>query len=155
MTPQGLSSYLLFMSVRERLKQQGKRDRPSRREAPRLTPKLRKQFCTLIGRGLPMDGCCDYLSVSPSHFREWLRKGENYIHGNHEPKNHQKFGRFYLALRKAHAAYRLKILGKLHEGEKNWTCWMTVLERRDRTSFSRYDSGGTELDDYDPDERFL
>lgn len=157
----------LGMAKREALQERLPTDKRKKPKKPRkrtrrcgrpvqLDEKLTEQFCNLIKRGLPTDGCCDYLGITADQFWKWIRKGEQYIESEGEEAELEMYGWFYHSIRKASAAYRLDILDKLHiEDDKYWACWMTILERRDRKTFSRYDQGGGDLEDYDPDERFL
>ena len=120
-----------------------------------LDSNLCTQFMRLIREGLPADGVCDYLGVGNRFFHAWYRNGETYVQGGNTPKELAPYGKFYREFRKACAAYRLDVLRRLHLGKKNWTCWMAILERRDRPNFSRFDQGGGDYQDFDPDESFL
>lgn len=114
------------------------------------------QFAKLVERGLPFDGCCDYLGISNTTFHSWRRKGTRYIDGDCEPPEDEIFGRFVNAIKKAYANYRLARLDSMHgRGNQYWARDMTILERRDRHNFSRNDPQGGGESDFDPDETFL
>lgn len=121
-----------------------------------LTIDIIRRFAHFVGRrGLPPDGACDYLGIPPHAFWSWIRRGEAYVHGDRTPKGDALYGKFYLTLKRSMARYRVSVLDRLHEGQKNWTCWMTILERRDRTNYHRNEPAGGDIEDYNPDERFL
>lgn len=127
------------------------------RATTRLDDKLVRDFMDLVeGPGLPFDGCCDYLGVSPSLFWAWLRRGEKEVQEQARTTEDLGIhGQFYQALRQATAAYRTWLLDNLHHAGQYWTKWMTELERRDRPSFSRFEPKGGELQDANPDDAFL
>lgn len=121
----------------------------------KVSPEIVPRFMELIMRGLPPDGVCDYLGIPNSTFWEWLKKGENAVESKSVAEKDKHYADFYLAFRKASAEYRLGLLDRLHRGKKNWTCFMTILERRDRPNFSKYDQGGGDYQEFDPDEKFF
>jgi len=120
-----------------------------------LTEKLTEDFCKLIVEGLPPDGVCDYLGIDDSTFWMWRRRGEKFLAANGTPENHAVYAYFLQKFKRASAEYRLDRIQNLHESKKNWFRELSILERRDRKSFSRHDPAGGTLEDYDPDERFL
>ena len=153
------------MTVRKRRRTGGKsKPKPEVRAFNRtaLTDVFVKRFCTLIEvHGLPPDGCCDYLGLSPTVFHSYINRGRDYLDDPEQcPDQWAEFAAFYQRLRKATARHRLKCLRNLHRnaignGKGAWTAWMTILERRDRANFSKYDQGGGDAQQYQPDERFL
>jgi len=121
-----------------------------------LTPDLIEKFCELVKRGLPADGCCDYLCIHTSTFWRWLKRGELYNTGDEQPTTDEIIGRFVMLYRRASAEYRLELVKRLHRtSSPMWVRDMAVLERRDRKSFSRNDQAGGTDDEFDPDEKFL
>jgi len=141
------------------------------RQRLQLTQELIDQFSGLILRGLPIDGACDYLSISPAMFWYWMKMGERWLNSGEaellgieeedfdklgEADYYETCGRFIKTMRKAMAEYRLETLDKLHADKTaNWTKSMTILERRDRKNFSRADQPGGNVEKWDADERFL
>jgi len=119
-----------------------------------LDQKLIRQFTSLVERGLPLDGVCDYLGLPGITFFNWLRKGDAYLTGNGELKEYRMYGEFVRLLRKATAKYRLILVDRLH-GDEDWIRCMTILERRDRRNFSRKEPSGGGEESLNPDERFL
>lgn len=121
-----------------------------------LTEELIKKFCRYIRRGMPVDGVCDYLCISYQAFHNWRDKGEKYLLGDSQPREHALYGLFAMKLRRAMAKYRYKRIKKLHSGGPGiWVREMTILERRDRRNFSRDDPQGGNDQDWTPDERYL
>src|SRR4051812_44182152 len=83
-----------------------------------LDDKLISDFCSLIKRGLPVDGCCDYLCVHQTSFWTWMRKGERFLAGAGAPNDDQAvYGRFVMSMRRAMAVYRLGITDRLHKDD--------------------------------------
>lgn len=114
------------------------------------------KFCKYIRRGLPIDGTCDMMGITPTSYWNWKRKGDAYLAGNNEPAEYEIYGTFVLAIKKALAQYRMKVLDRLEDPEnKRWVRDMTILERRDRKSFGKRDLDGTQEEDYTPDDRYL
>jgi hypothetical protein len=125
----------------------------------KCTKELTDRFCGLIERGLPGDGCCDYLGISRTAFHVWIDKGSRYLDGGLEPAEWKVYGYFVNRYRKALAAYRLTITDDLHgrellEKNKGWVRAITLLERRDRRNYGRGEPQGGNIQDYSPDDRF-
>lgn len=122
-----------------------------------LSQNLIRQFTILLGQGLPVDGACDYLGVSPSRYMEWRRRGEIYLDGEGSPREWAIYGEFVIETRRALAAYRLEQIRRLHNPKNDqWRQQLAVLERRDRPNFGKYEPvGETTPDEFDRDERFL
>ena len=161
------------------MKRQHEPAKPKKRKRPRVTSRVRLhdrthlgrfrvteasildydlllRICRLISKGLPFDGVADYLGIGPTTWSVWLRRGEAYLSGGSSAadKKERVFGDFVLSSRKALALYRKKCVRNLHGG-KDWVRWMTILERRDRANFSRNDQSMAEVEEFDPDDRFL
>lgn len=114
------------------------------------------QFCELVREGLPFDACCDYLGISSTTFYAWLDKGKKYLANGGNPDEHEMCGRFYQRVRRAHAEYRRMMNQRAHSGAPGtWVRDVTILERRDRRNYGRYEPEGGNDEQYDVDERFL
>lgn len=125
------------------------------RSTTRLTEQTTAQFVELIKKGLPLDGCCDFLTISGEAFWNWMRKGTMYLADN-EPSEYEPYGRFVAAIKKATAEYRIDRLESLHRaGNRNWFRDLAILERRDRRSFGRWEPQGGTDDTTDKDEKFI
>lgn len=121
-----------------------------------LDKKTIKRFCKLIKKGLPFDAVCDYLGISQANYYNWKRKGDLYLAGNNQPAADAIYGYFVIKTKKALAKWRLDITEDMMiPGNRQWARNMTVLERRDRPSYSRQAPDGGDEEDYTPDERFL
>lgn len=122
-----------------------------------LDRRIIKQFCKLIYRGLPADGACDYMGISPSSFWAWLRKGEKFITGGQGTAGADKiYGEFVMRFRRASARFRLRVIKRMDKtGGPQWVRDMTILERRDRKNFGRNEPMGGGDDDFDADDKFL
>lgn len=124
----------------------------------KCTKKLTADFCELIEKGLPPDGCCDLLGISSASFWTWLRRGQTYNAAAEQSREDKDapFGWFVSQFRLATAKYRLARVEALHRpGNKNWYRELAILERRDRPTFGRQEQGGGQSTDFDPDEQFL
>lgn len=141
---------------RKRLKAGAKAPEPLRLPgALKLDETLIRRFCRIILKGLPLDGCCDYLGINPSTFYAWLDKGKKYLDGGNKPPENKIYGLFVHHIRKAFGRYRLRMNIRAHKGGRYWVRDVTILERRDRRNYSRNEpEGGTE-ESFDPDERFI
>lgn len=123
----------------------------------RPTPDLTKAFAKLVEEGSPFNVVCDYLGIPQSTFYNWQRKGRFY---NQSPEAEPKFkayGDFEAAIRKAGAAYYLELVRRLHDPKNaRWNREMSILERRDRANFAKFDVLGAaaEAETLDPDERY-
>lgn len=119
----------------------------------RLDRKLITFFCDLTVRGLPADGICDYLGISPEYYYRWLRVGNQLLEEGNIKRIEAIFVRRY---RKALAIYRLDRVDRLHDPvNRNWYKELAILERRDRKTYGRKEQPGGSEDTFDPDERFL
>ena len=126
----------------------------SSRRPSKLTQELIVQVCDLLEQGMPMDGVCDFLGIAPQTFWTWLRKGTLYLQDPEIQPKYRLYGDFILNTRRSAAAYRLHLLNRLHTGS-NWSREMSILERRDRKNFSRFDPYGYgTYEQLDPDEKF-
>lgn len=123
-------------------------------ESRGLTPSITRQFCRLIREGLPTDGVLDYLGVDSASFHMWKRRGQKYLDRGY-PAKWKKYAIFLRNFRRALAQWRLDRIRSMQTAGRFWTREMTLLERRDRRNFSRWEQPGGTEDDYDPDERFL
>jgi hypothetical protein len=138
---------------RKRLSKKASKARKSVGRPLDLTKELINRFCGLAKDGLPLDGICDYLGVSPASFANWKRRGDAFLLNEGEPKEDEIFGLFIEKLKRALAEYRLKHVTGLNE--RDWKRHLAILERRDRKTFGRYEPPGGGDEDFDPDERFL
>lgn len=122
-----------------------------------LDEKTIRQVTKLIKRGLPLDGVCDYLGIWYQTFWEWINKGAAFINGDGEPKHHAIYGAFFVAIKRATAKYRYKLVNSLHtNGNREiWARELAILERRDRKNFGRNDPLGGDQSSIDPDEKFV
>lgn len=121
-----------------------------------LTDELVQQFCELVAEGMPMDGACDYLGIHSSTFWAWMRRGQHYCDDPENSNPEDKiYGDFVKTCKRATAEYRLWLLRRIHNS-KDWKRELSILERRDRQNFGRFDlSGGTPFEVLDADERFF
>jgi len=120
-----------------------------------LNEEMIEQFCDYVARGLPFDGCCDMLGISPSTFHTWKRRGQRWLDGDGKPKTDEIYGVFVNSVKRAFASYRLGIVDKMHSNSPYWVRDMTIMERRDRRNYCKSDPlGGTE-DEYEPNEKFV
>lgn len=121
-----------------------------------LTPELIARFCKCVKRGLPLDGACDYLGVGNGSFWSWLARGTRFLDGDGTPPEDALFGTFVQRLRRASAAYRYRLVVRLHDGAPDlWRREMSILSRRDRKNFGKDTADTTPADAYDPAEQFL
>ena len=116
-----------------------------------LTEELSERFCKLILDGLPLQYACDYLGISYGAVHKWRARGERALGGGAEEE--EIYATFILELRKAHAQYLYRRVKKLHRS-KQWVRELAILERRDRSNFSRNEQDGGSFEEYDADERF-
>lgn len=124
------------------------------RRRSRLDEALVDRFCRLILKGLGPDSVCDYLGINPGNFWTWIKRGESYLEGDGEPKEHAIYAHFVLELKRAFARYKLRRVNALHTG-KTWYRELAILERRDRKTWGKQDPFGGMTEDFDPDENFL
>jgi len=140
----------------ERIRIKDKRKSRHAQQPNALNGKVIKAFCSLIKRGLPVDSACDIVGITTPSFWQWVRRGEEYINGGEQPKHFKIYGRFVVAYRKALAKYKLRLVDRLNdEGNSGWVRQLAILERRDRTHFSKFEPKTGDEEQFDPDERFL
>ena len=125
----------------------------SSKRPTKITPELIVQFCELIAAGLPLDGVCDYLGVSPQTFWTWIKRGNLYLQDSEIQPKYRIYGDFVLNTRRAAATYRLNVCKTLHT-TTSWSRALAILERRDRKNFGRFDFMGGQVEQLDLDEKF-
>lgn len=117
---------------------------------------MTEKFCELIREGMPIDACCDYIGINAASFHNWRAKGQKYLDSHGDPKEDALYGYFVMKTRKALAVFRRRRIKSLHKPFNDlWTRDMAILERRDRSNFSRREPEGGSEEEVTPDERFL
>jgi hypothetical protein len=121
-----------------------------------LNEDITARFCKLIRKGFPPDAVCDYMSITPTAYYAWLRKGQIFFDGGESEEKYRKYGQFVTEFKKATARYRMRMVNDLHEAnEKSWIKFMAILERRDRRTFGRAEPLGGSDEEFNPDDRYL
>jgi hypothetical protein len=140
-----------------KLRKRSTEPKPEVPSIPRLTlnEELTKRFCRLIRRGLPPDSVCNLLGISGRTFWVWMQRGMQFIEGDREPKEWAIYGYFYFQYKKAHGVFMLRVHKDLSKDVRYWAKHMTILERRDRRNYGRYDQPGGDDTSMEPDERFI
>jgi len=119
----------------------------------KLDKELIAAIVDLTLKGLPADTICDYLGIWQSTFYRWTTRGKQYIEANFTPAEDEIFGRLVVEIRRAFAGYKKRIITKMHKS-RMWPREMTILDRRDRRNFGRYEQVSSN-EDYSGDDKFL
>lgn len=128
----------------------------------KCTPELTEEFCHYIKRMLPAERVNGLLGISNTSYYQWNRLGLDYEQameeGNKPIASHRVFYKFMQSVNRAKAQYMLHVIDRSFASDKasmHWQRDMTLLERRDRVNWGRYEKIEVEEVDYDPNEAFL
>jgi len=123
-----------------------------------LTLKMVKCICRYTQEGHTATVICDYLGISHSAFASWVRKGMDWLESSADQRteDHAMYGYFVRKFRRAFAKYHMGLGTKLHrDGNSDWVRIITILERRDRSTYGRRPANQSAPEDYDQKETFL
>jgi hypothetical protein len=98
----------------------------------KLTPKIRKQLCELIGQGHYLEIACKASGLDYTTFRRWMVRGQEEEEG--------PYRQFCDAVNGAQAQAEVTILNHwLKQVPRDWKACRDLLERRFRDRWSRND----------------
>ncbi len=93
-------------------------------------PDLVVRFLDAISKGCSYKIACGYAGVTYAHFRQWMRKGEEYMEANPD-KEFDIYAKFHHFVRAAEAKAACKWLDKIEDAsESQWQAAAWKLERR-------------------------
>ena len=129
------------------------------------TDEVQEQICYYLRNLIPIKDACALMGIfDRTHFR-WMRYGKDYLTAVEENweggpnEKHKRHAEYYIACKRALAQSRQKLIGRSLNPDKlisGWVRDITILERRDKESWSRsFELFEERPEDYNPDEAFV
>jgi len=129
------------------------------------SPELCRVMCFYLSHFIPVHDACFLLGIFENTHYRWMKAGKDFVASYEDDweekasKSHKKYAYYYLAINRALALFRKKIITRSLAPDKfvpTWVRDITILERRDKNTWAKAtDVGLTTEDAYDPDEAFL
>lgn len=131
----------------------------------RCGPDIARAMAFYIKGFIPIQDACFLIGLfENSHYR-WMKQGKDYISSIEEdwdeqqPEKNKRYAYYYIAINKATAGFKKKLIERSLEPDKFMPSWvrdLTILERRDRSSWAKATDANMGIEEHlDPDESFL
>ena len=120
------------------------------RSSERVRPDVLRVVEQHMAEGLPVEPACLLAGITPGTYYLWELAGKEYLelgpgttyYGNRHVRRNEEHAEFYLRIERARALYQQVVIRRSINTDKynpNWVRDMSVLERRYRKDWARYD----------------
>lgn len=119
-----------------------------------LTELIVVKFCEMIAIGCPATTACDFIGISDTAFKTWIRLGED-VRSDLDVPDGALYLAFVLGLRRAGAIWVMeRVRLAQQQGNLEWRRDLKILSIRDRGNWS-YDAQGGADETFDANESYL